>query len=178
MLNIITGKSIILRPLIDEDADFLFQNVTNPEVRRQLRQLPDPYNIEHAYEFINTVTKEGLNEESYHFGIEEMATGKLAGVIGGRFPDGNKEIAEIGYWLAKASWGKGIATEAVALIVSFLINTVKVKSVTANVFENNIASIRVLEKNGFMNTEPLEEQYCNNLNSAVVLHFERLVQDP
>jgi RimJ/RimL family protein N-acetyltransferase len=53
---------------------------------------------------------------------------------------------EVGYWIGKEYWGKGIATRALA---EFL-GDVKARPLFAHVAKHNIASIRVLEKCGFM----------------------------
>ena len=52
---------------------------------------------------------------------------------------------EVGYWLGKEYWGKGIATEALAQYVSI----VKTRPLMAHVARHNIGSRRVLEKCGF-----------------------------
>ena len=52
---------------------------------------------------------------------------------------------EVGYWLGKDHWGRGIATKALAL---FLIH-VKVRPLYARAAADNCASIRVLKKCGF-----------------------------
>ena len=52
---------------------------------------------------------------------------------------------EVGYWLGKEFWGKGIATQAVAEYVSL----VKTRPLMAHVARHNIGSRRVLEKCGF-----------------------------
>jgi len=54
---------------------------------------------------------------------------------------------EIGYWLGKEYWGKGIATQA----LSKFLNLVLVRPLYAHVAKHNIASARVLEKCGFTN---------------------------
>jgi RimJ/RimL family protein N-acetyltransferase len=75
----------------------------------------------------------------------------LAGGIGFLPKDDvNKCSAEIGYWVGEHFWGKGIATEA----ISMLIDKIKERAphvirVYAEVFQNNKASMRALEKNGF-----------------------------
>jgi RimJ/RimL family protein N-acetyltransferase len=53
---------------------------------------------------------------------------------------------EVGYWLGKEFWGKGIATKALA---EFL-KQVKTRPLVAHVAKHNVASRRVLEKCGFM----------------------------
>jgi RimJ/RimL family protein N-acetyltransferase len=52
---------------------------------------------------------------------------------------------EIGYWLGKAFWGKGIATQALALFLG----EVTGRPLYARAVKDNLASIRVLEKCGF-----------------------------
>jgi len=52
---------------------------------------------------------------------------------------------EISYWLGREFWGKGIATQSLALFLQ----VVTIRPLTARVVKDNIASNRVLEKNGF-----------------------------
>jgi len=52
--------------------------------------------------------------------------------------------ANIGYWLGKAHWGKGIATSAVAQFLT----QIEARPVYAHVVKHNLASIRVLQKCG------------------------------
>jgi len=52
---------------------------------------------------------------------------------------------EISYWLGKEFWNRGIATQGLALFL----DVVSVRPLYARVAKDNIASIRVLEKNGF-----------------------------
>ena len=56
--------------------------------------------------------------------------------------DGDPELS---YWLGKEFWGRGIATQALALFL----DVVSVRPVYARVAKDNVGSIRVLEKNGF-----------------------------
>ncbi len=172
-MNILIGSKIRLRLLHESDAEFLYTNVSDPEVKKQLRQLPDPLTIEHEYEFIRKVNAEAQTGESSHFGIELIETGEITGMIGALYPEGNYEFAEIGYWIAKKYWNRGIATEAIKMIITFLHETRKVKKVTANVFENNKGSVRALEKNGFWRAGLAKEQYCNKINTAPILKFEK-----
>ena len=65
------------------------------------------------------------------------------------FPDvnGHPEI-EIGYRLARSSWGEGIATEAARAVRDFAFNTLNIKRLIAMIEPANTASIRVAEKIG------------------------------
>lgn len=66
--------------------------------------------------------------------------------------DGEREV---GYWIGKEYWGKGIATKA---LEEFL-NRVKTRPLVAHVAKHNIGSRRVLEKCGF--TLIKEDKYYN-----------------
>ncbi|NUN08469.1 MAG: GNAT family N-acetyltransferase [Ignavibacteriaceae bacterium] len=171
------SEIITLRPLKQSDAEFLYNNVTDPDVIKQLRRLPDPYNLEHAYEFIALAGREALTGESGHFGVEVNGTGNLAGVIGALFSGNEVKQAEIGYWFAKREWGKGYASEAVRLMIEYLRSKKEIATVIARVFENNPASARVLIKNGFNKQGLSADQYCNVLNNSAVEEY-KLILNP
>jgi RimJ/RimL family protein N-acetyltransferase len=52
----------------------------------------------------------------------------------------------VGYWIGKEYWGKGVATRALSEFLDY----VKARPLFARVAKHNVASIRVLEKCGFM----------------------------
>ncbi len=58
----------------------------------------------------------------------------------------------IGYRLSDRYWGRGIATQAVAGMVSYLYTETDIEIITASTMIENRASARVLEKNGFLMT--------------------------
>jgi RimJ/RimL family protein N-acetyltransferase len=70
-----------------------------------------------------------------------VADGEVVGDIG---VWGEAE-REVGYWIDRASWGKGIASAALAALLA----EVRERPITAHVAEHNVGSMRVLERNGF-----------------------------
>ena len=75
---------------------------------------------------------------------------KIAGSIGLKLQeDVYRKNAEVGYFLGEAYWGKGITTIALKQFIEYTFSTFPVTRLFAPVFEYNIASIKVLEKNGF-----------------------------
>lgn len=54
----------------------------------------------------------------------------------------------VGYWIGKEHWGRGVASAAVAM----LLDEVRERPIHARVARTNVASIRALERNGFVVT--------------------------
>ena len=71
-----------------------------------------------------------------------VADGLVAGNIGSWQQDGQQFL---GYWVGREFWGRGVATQALALLV----DEVSVRPLYAHVVAHNVGSIRVLEKGGF-----------------------------
>jgi RimJ/RimL family protein N-acetyltransferase len=71
-----------------------------------------------------------------------LVDGQVAGSVVCHSWDGEPELS---YWIGKEFWGKGVATRALALFLELLTT----RPLTARVAKDNLASIRVLEKNGF-----------------------------
>jgi RimJ/RimL family protein N-acetyltransferase len=63
--------------------------------------------------------------------------------------DVHRHTATLGYWLGEEFWGRGIMTEAVAALSDFSFRNFPLRRICAEVFANNPASVRVLEKAGF-----------------------------
>lgn len=72
-----------------------------------------------------------------------VSDGQVAGNIGCWEADGQRFV---GYWIGREFWGRGLATQALAELVGL----VEARPLTAHVVTSNVASIRVLEKNGFV----------------------------
>jgi RimJ/RimL family protein N-acetyltransferase len=72
--------------------------------------------------------------------------GHVAGNIGSWLDDDGQRL--VGYWIGREFWGKGVATRALAE----LLRVVRERPLYAHVAEHNAASIRVLDKCGFVVT--------------------------
>lgn len=71
-----------------------------------------------------------------------VADGQVAGNIGS-WPDHGQQL--LGYWVGREFWGRGVATQALALLA----DEVSIRPLYAHVVMHNVGSIRVLEKCGF-----------------------------
>ena len=106
-------------------------------------RLPNPYTEKDAEEWLKMVTDNDTITGIYRAIVYD---GKLIGSISVEKKD---DDAEIGYMILNEYTNKGIATEAVKQICSIAFKALSIEQITANVFQPNIASIRVLLNNGF-----------------------------
>ncbi len=145
--SMLQHENIILRSLTDEDAPALAQLANNRKIWDNVRDmLPHPYTIDDAFFFINLIKKEN---PQVSFAIEYK--GAFSGMIG-LVPqkDVYRKTAEIGYWLGEPFWNKGIATTAVKLITDYGFDELSFIRIHTGIFEYNTASMKVLEKNGYV----------------------------
>lgn len=75
---------------------------------------------------------------------------------------GKSHRAEIGYWLAKPYWGRGIMTAVVRRLCDFAFEQFGLVKITAHVFADNGASAKVLEKCGFQQEGYLRKHYLKD----------------
>ena len=101
-------------------------------------------------------------KRSYRFYIEPMAEpGKIIGIIGlNEVVWGAFRSCFMGYKLDEAYLNRDYMTQAVALLSDFAFNELKLHRIEANVMPRNKQSLRVLEKNNFLN-EGISRKYLN-----------------
>ncbi len=144
---LLTGKKISLGILLEADVPFLFRVINDPDVHRYLS---NPGRMMYEHEELEWVRTLGQKEQdSRHFAIIENSTGNIAGVVGVREINFSNGSGILGYFLAKEYWGNGYSTEAVGLALKFCFETLNLRKLISAVFEPNVASMRVLIKNGF-----------------------------
>jgi ribosomal-protein-alanine N-acetyltransferase len=141
------GKGFILRNLRTSDAAALKNQADNPKIAANLYdRFPSPYTMEDADFFIDL--KINL-EPVMNFVIE--VNDEFAGLIGIDFRDDVFARSPLfGYWLGEAYWGRGIMTEAARLFTKYAFDTFDIICLQAGVFSKNAASMRVLEKAGYV----------------------------
>jgi [ribosomal protein S5]-alanine N-acetyltransferase len=137
----------VLRPWNEGDGHSLVRHANNHEVWRRLRdRFPHPYTHADAEQWIAIVRRQ---EPQTHFAIE--AHGEAAGGIGLELgSDIERRSAEIGYWLGEAFWGEGITTAAVRALTGYGFEALNLTRIFAVPFASSSASIRVLEKCGYI----------------------------
>ena len=148
-IQTLRGRGINLRRLRRSDAGSIQKYANDPAVARFLPLLPHPYGMSDAREWINLTHRTFRDNTAYHFGIENGESGEIIGMMSLRNINRNDLNAEVGYFVARKFWGRGIATEALRLILRFSFEQVGLYRVYAVVHDENIGSVRILEKLGF-----------------------------
>ena len=153
-------ERIQLRPWRDSDAEALFKYASDPEVGPRAGWAPH----KSVAESREIICKFFMNDQTWAVVWKE--TDEVIGCIG-YLPasSSNLKIAddqcEVGYWIARPYWGRGICTEALQKVVDYCF---KVKGFTVlwgSYFLSNPPSGRVMEKCGFVDTG--EETCCPQL---------------
>ena len=146
---------LLLRPGWLEDAPALFEAIRDEGIVRNLASAPWPYTLEDAQAFLRTERAHG--EPCFLIFRRTDGAPQLIGTVGfGRRPAGETEF---GYWIARAHWGRGYATEAGQAAIALARDSLRLSRLSAGHFLDNPASGRVLEKLGFRSTGTIALRY-------------------
>lgn len=143
---VLTGRALTLRPLTLSDAEPLERLTQQEAVYRYLPTFLFEKKYE-AQEVIRRLYQEGLKESLILGIIREDCFCGLAEIYGYK---SHVRKASVGYRLLMEQWGKGIATEALGLMIQELLLNRGIEIITASTMVENLASAHVLEKNGFV----------------------------
>lgn len=136
-------QRLLLRPSWIEDAPAIAAGIGEEAIVRNLAHAPWPYGLAEARRFAGRMQDARLPHFLIHLPGE--------GVIGSVGLGEAQGVAEIGYWIARAWWGRGFATEAAQAVVG-LAPLLGHERLMAGHFVDNPASGRVLRKVGFLPT--------------------------
>ena len=136
-------ERLYLRPLAGTDAAAIIAICGHWEVARRLSRVPYPYGHSDFRCFLEQVV---VMEPTWAIVLKD--TNELAGVIG-LAPHRDGQSAELGYYLGRAHWGQGLATEAGQAVVRLGTEDIGYPRLTSGYHADNPASGRVLAKLGF-----------------------------
>jgi RimJ/RimL family protein N-acetyltransferase len=139
----IRTERLFLRPPWPEDWAELYPAIADEGIVRNLARAPWPYTIDDAMAFVRLPQAPLLPRFLVTLPGAEGA--RLSGAVG---LDARGDAVDLGYWIARAHWGQGYASEAVRAVLG-LARTLGHRRVTASHFVDNPASGRVLAKAGF-----------------------------
>lgn len=148
-------RPIHLRPLVSSDLPTLFEQQLDPEANHMAAFTAKDPTDRAAFDahWAKIMADPGILLQTI------LYKGAIAGSI---LSHGWFVEPEISYWIGRKFWGKGIATEALRQFLEIQ----PVRPLYARAAKDNLGSIRVLEKNGFLKIG--EEQGFSNARGAVV----------
>ena len=143
----LSADDMRLRRWRGDDLDALLRHADDAQVVRGLSErFPHPYTRADGEAFLG-----GLVVDLGHPVLAIEIDGEACGGIALRPGQGERaHAAELGYWLGRRHWGQGRMTRIVAAYLDWAVPALGLARVEATVLEGNPASMRVLEKNGFL----------------------------
>lgn len=144
----IEGDGFVLRCWCAADLDALLHHADDPMIVRGLSdRFPHPYTRADGEAFLAgrvvdlaapVLAVEIRGEACGSIGVRHVAAGERA------------HSAELGYWLGRAHWNRGVMRRVVAAYVPWVMQALSLARLQASVLDINPASARVLERNGFV----------------------------
>lgn len=165
--------SCIVRNWRQEDGESLIKLADNRAIWRNLaHRFPHPYTADDAAAWLTL----SAAPECTHWAIE--VDGIAAGGVGVELGEGIYEKSgQIGYWLGEPYWGRGIATAAVRKTADYAMPRYGLARLHASVFEWNPASMRVLEKCGFVREGVLHDSIFKDGRIIDAVLYARVVSN-
>ncbi|RYP50426.1 hypothetical protein DL769_010949 [Monosporascus sp. CRB-8-3] len=137
------------RPYLDTDAEASAEAANDPNIARWMRDaFPHPYRLEDAENWIRITNSRPFVRE---FAIIALDGTFLGGVGVTPRTDVESRTYEMGYWVGKKHWGKGIATAAAGGLARWAFATFPdLLRLEARVYGGNVGSDIVLRQTGFL----------------------------
>src|SRR3954447_18087445 len=126
----------VLREVVEADLPVFYEHQRDPEAAAMAAFPPRDRDAFMAH-WAKTLANDSFVTRTV------VSDGEVAGNIGCWEADGRRLV---GYWIGREFWGRGLATRA----LTELLGIVDARPLHAFVVKSNIASIRVLEKCGFV----------------------------
>jgi [ribosomal protein S5]-alanine N-acetyltransferase len=149
-MEIAVNNQIALSEFRPSDKPALLEYLNDRDIYDRTLRIPFPYTEADAEAFLARVAKAtDQHGQPAHFAVRTGDDSMIGGCGLNDFEVGKSHRAEIGYWLAKGFWGRGIMTEVVQRLCQHAFEEFGLVKITAQVSMFNPASARVLEKCGF-----------------------------
>lgn len=141
----IETERLVLRESVVEDAPALFEMNSDPDVMR--------YTGDEIYQSVDEISNLIANYPDYkkygygRWTTIEKASGEIMGFCGLKYLEDIEDV-DLGYRWKKKFWNKGYATEAGTACLKYGFRHLSLDQIVGQVYPENKASIRVLEKIG------------------------------
>jgi ribosomal-protein-alanine N-acetyltransferase len=152
-------ERLLLRRVSKDDLNEILELRGNPET---MKFIPRPLvkTEEDALNHFKMIDEKIEKNEGINWAITVKGNPKLIGIIGHYRIQPENHRCEIGYMILPQYKGQGIVTEAIKAVLEYGFEDMNMHSIEAVIDPDNIASERVLQKNGFVKeAHILENEY-------------------
>lgn len=147
----------ILKKIEDRHFEEVFEIYNNDKVFEYCGIIPK-HNKDTVKNMIGHFERDYNKRSRIKWGIfANTEPDRLLGIIEAVDFNQKVNVVTIGYYLSESQWGKGIATEAVKILIDFLFMDVNVNRIQAEVMPLNETSKKVLLKNDFIKEGTLRQ---------------------
>ncbi|MBN2211005.1 MAG: GNAT family N-acetyltransferase [Sedimentisphaerales bacterium] len=143
----IEGERLIIRKLKLSDAKDFYQNIRDKDIVKWTIEIPYPYPKSQATKYIRHAQRMWRQRKEFNFAVVPKTTGRLIGEVRLLNLDWDDRYALLAYWLGVRYWRYNFMTEAAGLALKFGFEHLGLHRVNAYLFDKNIGSRRVMEKN-------------------------------
>jgi [ribosomal protein S5]-alanine N-acetyltransferase len=149
-----------LRLMAEEDVPAIAEICRDPEIARWTR-VPEAYGEADARAWLSQESQGRARGELLGLVIVGAGDGQLLGSVGLVHADWEEGRCELGYWIARDSRGRGIATRAVRLFSRWAFDNLPVDRIEIHAEPENAPSRRVAEAAGFSFEGVLRSYFVN-----------------
>ena len=157
---VLEGECIRLRGVRESDVDGLFRLFSDPRVMRYWSRGPMD-GISEAYEYARSIVEGFEKRTLLNWIIADAVSDAMIGTTSLYEINPQHARAGLGYALMPEFWGKGLATEAATLAISYGFLELGLHRIEADTEPNNVRSNRVLETLGFQREGLLRERFMH-----------------
>jgi RimJ/RimL family protein N-acetyltransferase len=162
-MKIVVNDQVHLSEFRPSDKCALVQHLNDRDIYDRTLRIPFPYTDAAADEWLALVAKITQQQGcQVQWSIRNSDDALIGGCGFDCFQIGKSHRGEIGYWLAKPFWGRGIMTAVVQRVCRHAFEEFGMVKITAHVFSHNLASARVLEKCGFQEEGFLRKHFVKD----------------
>lgn len=173
---VLETERLVLRKLADTDAADMFVMRSDKELMQYIPR-PVAQTEADALDLIRMMNGHIDSDEMINWGIELKASGRIMGTI--CFIRMSKENyrSEVGYLLHRDLHGKGYIQEALDAVLAYGFNVMKLHTVSAVIDPGNIASEKLLQRNGFVKEAHFREDCYWNGTFLDSVHYGLLASE-
>ena len=164
---------LLLRRYRLTDAEDVFAYARDPEWRRFMPPVPQPYERQHADVFVAGQVLANWRQEPAS-AIEHQ--GRVVGRVRLRLAPRHGR-ADLGYSIARWLWGRGLTTEAVSAVIDEAFRCLPLRKIAAGAIAENVGSIRVMQKVDMQREGVMRQHWVCQGQTCDSVHYGLLRED-